>query len=335
MIVKVFQMMKISERMSKIVSAALLMTLLAACAVLAPHSSATPLPDFVPPQGATGTPLPTATPDPASYVILGPEITVNEASYAFQPVISWNAGGERLPLTQNGPMVSMGNRFSGLYLNLNSEVHGVNHSSADCLEMLRSRMAGSIRDFQADQPEDLIVNNVPGLAVSFSGLLQDQGVKGKIAAFFPNIRCFSLIAFTYGQQAAIQWQEGGQFAYAKLLENLRFLNQLQSAGCKISTDPGYGLTPDNPIRVGNTKISDGLERQERYLKALRGPNFEQITYTRLNPLYNSAGEIVDVYSVSYPGLPEPVNLYFEIFQYEDPQAPIGFNCEGPFDIPAP
>ncbi len=309
--------------------------ILAACAGLPVRPAFTPLPNFVPPLGATGTPLPTPTPDPASFILLGPEVTVKEAGYAFQPIAVWNASGDKLPFTQTGNMASMGNQFSGLYLNLNSEKGGINHSSSDCLTMIRDRMAASMTGFQADEPQALMTNNVPGLSVGFSGQLEELPVVGKLATFFPNARCFSLIAFTYGTESDTLWQASGQHAYAKLLASLRFLDQLQAASCQISTDSSYGLTPDNPIRVGNTNIKDGLEREELYLKTLRGPAYEEIAFTRLNPLYNTEREIVHAYTVTYRGQAEPVTLYFQIFKFESPKAPMGFNCEAPFPLAAP
>ena len=313
----------------------LALALLTACSALALPPTQTPIPNFVPALGATGTPLPTPTPDPASFILLGPEVTVKEADYAFQPIVAWNASGDRLPFTQTENMASMGNKFSGLYLNLNSEKGGINHSSRDCLAMIRERMAASISGFQADEPQPLMTNNIPGLSVNFTGQLEDQPIAGKLSTFFPNTRCFSLIAFNNGADAENLWQTSGQYAYAKLLDSLRFLDQLQAATCQVSSDPSYGLTPDNPIRVGNTNIKDGLEREELYLNTLRGPSFEEVSYSRLNPQYNTAREIVDVYTVSYQGLAEPVTLYFEIFKFESPNAPLGFNCEAPFPLAVP
>ncbi|HSN94793.1 MAG TPA: hypothetical protein VLR89_07000, partial [Anaerolineaceae bacterium] len=77
------------------------------------------------------------------------------------------------------------------------------------------------------------------------------------------------------------------------------------------------------------------EREELYLYTLRGPNFEEVTFTRQNPEYNTAREIVDVYTISYEGLAEPLTLYFEIFKFETPEAPLGFNCEAPFPLSTP
>ncbi|HSN95339.1 MAG TPA: hypothetical protein VLR89_09810, partial [Anaerolineaceae bacterium] len=213
------------------------LTLLSACSVLPLRPVSTPLPNFVPPLGATGTPLPTPTPDPASFILLGPEVTVKEAAYAFQPIVAWNANGDRLPFTQTETMASMGNKFTGLYINLNSEKGGSNHGSSDCLAMIRDRMAASMTGFQAGEAQTLITNNIPGLSVNFSGQLDDQPVVGKLTTFFPNARCFSLIAFNNGADAENQWQASGQYAYAKLLDSLRFLDQLQAASCQVSADP--------------------------------------------------------------------------------------------------
>jgi len=114
---------------------------------------------------------------------------------------------------------------------------------------------------------------------------------------------------------------------------VRFLPNL--AACQIATDPTYGLSPENPIRLGSQNLYDGIARMEAYLNTLRGPNFEEISYTRLDPMYNQADQIVDPYEISYAGLSEPLTLYFDLYTYEAPMAPAGFTCEAAFPLQQP
>ncbi|MEA4812366.1 MAG: hypothetical protein VB108_07355 [Anaerolineaceae bacterium] len=319
----------------RLTSSLILLLVLGACSHLPWQQKQTAQPPFVAPLGATGTPAPSPTPDPASFILLAPELTVKEGAYAFQPVTAWKATGEKLNLNTQGSMASMTSPDKGLYLNLNSEKSGVNRNSGDCLNMIRERMGASMQAFKATDPEQVLGNNIPGLTTNISGQLEGQPLSGKLGAYFLNQRCFSLIAFNYGTDADAQWQAAGRYAYAKLSASLRFLDQAQVASCQIAADSAYGLKADSPIRVGNTHIADGLAREELYLNTLRGPQFQPITFTRLDPLYNAAGEIVDAYQISYEGLAEPLTLYFDIYKFEPPLAPIGFSCEAPFPLSAP
>lgn len=38
--------------------------------------------------------------------------------------------------------------------------------------------------------------------------------------------------------------------------------------------------------------------------------------------------LLDVYEVTYDGLPEPVELYLNLYDYEQPRAPVGFTLTG-------
>ena len=49
---------------------------------------------------------------------------------------------------------------------------------------------------------------------------------------------------------------------------------------KTSTDPTYGFTQKNAVRVGGVKENMGPRNEQRYLNALRGPKGEDISYNR-------------------------------------------------------
>ena len=105
--------------------------------------------------------------------------------------------------------------------------------------------------------------------------------------------------------------------------------------CEVATDASYGTSPENPIRTGNTNLYDGRTRQETYLLTLRGPNFEEVFFTRLAPEFNQLGAVVDPYLVEYAQIPEAVTLYFDMNTFEMLYAPQGFTCEAAFPISAP
>lgn len=105
--------------------------------------------------------------------------------------------------------------------------------------------------------------------------------------------------------------------------------------CLFAEDPEYGFSPDNPIQVGNTNLTDGPEREQLYLLTLRGPDNQEVIFTRQAPQFNQSGGIVDPYQIEYDGLEEAVLLYFDLYHFASLQVPIGFTCEAVFPIPTP
>lgn len=94
-----------------------------------------------------------------------------------------------------------------------------------------------------------------------------------------------------------------------------------------SNDKSYGLTPENPVKVGEMSASN----QRRYLAALAGPNGENISFYRIgsccpykseNAIYGEA--FIDIYAISYDGLKEPINIYISFYDYEELLIPVGF-----------
>ena len=100
--------------------------------------------------------------------------------------------------------------------------------------------------------------------------------------------------------------------------------------CPISTDPTYGYTLENPIRVGGDFFT-GVERQRAYLDNLRGPNGERFTYNRRGST-PGLDSILDIYELY--GLADVVVLYVDLYKYEELMAPVGLTCAGKF-ISAP
>jgi len=172
-----------------------------------------------------------------------------------------------------------------------------------------------------------------GLQTDISGSLFGEPMLGSLAVLHPDDRCFSLVGMAATPEASSLWQSTGKLAFDALLKRVRFLPNL--AACQVATDSTYGFSPENPIRLGSLNLYDGIARMEAYLNTLRGPNFEEIIYTRLNPVYNHASQIVDPYEISYAGLSKPLTLYFDLYTYEAPMAPIGFTCEAAFPLEQP
>lgn len=94
-----------------------------------------------------------------------------------------------------------------------------------------------------------------------------------------------------------------------------------------SSNKKYGLTGDNPVKVGERSASN----QRRFLASLAGPNGEELTFYRRGsccPYESENGlggtALVDIYLVSYEGLKEPIPIYISFYDYETLYIPKGF-----------
>ena len=103
----------------------------------------------------------------------------------------------------------------------------------------------------------------------------------------------------------------------------------------ISTENSYGYTEKDPICVGNESTMGGPQDESSYLKSLRGPNGEEINYSRegsccpfksKNGLIGGTG-MLDIYSITYAGEKKPITLYINMYDAGDLQAPVGFTLK--------
>lgn len=94
-----------------------------------------------------------------------------------------------------------------------------------------------------------------------------------------------------------------------------------------SKDKDYGLSGDNPVKVGDKSVKNQL----RYLASLAGPNGEELRYQRRGACcgYKSKNgydgvALVDVYEVTYDGLNKPILVYISFYDSETLYIPQGF-----------
>jgi len=102
----------------------------------------------------------------------------------------------------------------------------------------------------------------------------------------------------------------------------------------VAEDDTYGYKESNPIKVGGA-FDGGPARERAYLELLRGPNGESIRYERdgsccgfETPNGIMGGGMLDIYSVWIGDKAEPVKLYINMYDYEQPKAPKGFTHAG-------
>ncbi len=94
-----------------------------------------------------------------------------------------------------------------------------------------------------------------------------------------------------------------------------------------SQDKNYGLTGDNPVKVGEQSANN----QRRFLASLAGPNGEELEFYRRGSCcaYDSENgfmgkALVDVYDVTYEGLKKPILVYISFYDSEKLYIPVGF-----------
>ena len=98
-----------------------------------------------------------------------------------------------------------------------------------------------------------------------------------------------------------------------------------------SSDPNYGFSVENPIKVGGFNLV-GSQYIRMYLESINGYDNESITYERLgaakmieSPNGKKGNAIIDKYAVWYKDETEPQHLYFNMYDCELPlKAPMGF-----------
>ena len=102
---------------------------------------------------------------------------------------------------------------------------------------------------------------------------------------------------------------------------------------EISTDPTYGLSPENPIEVGGQ--DSGPLNERRYLNALSGPNGEVVSYYRAGSCCPIKSEkaifgnkvMLDNYRVTWQGSNDTISIYINMYDAGKLKAPKGFGIK--------
>jgi hypothetical protein len=99
----------------------------------------------------------------------------------------------------------------------------------------------------------------------------------------------------------------------------------------ISTDPTYGYTKDNPVKVGRKKKQSMSMGEYQFMNSLTGPNGEEISFKRLgsccpfstpNGIIDNSG-LLDRFELTYKVLKEPIVLYLNMYDPGVVKAPKG------------
>jgi hypothetical protein len=104
------------------------------------------------------------------------------------------------------------------------------------------------------------------------------------------------------------------------------------SACGVSSDGTYGVTIENPVGVGGGDMA-GAQRGLTYLRALRGPQGESVSYRRVGSLPDAHGTFVlDAYELTFTGIARPVRVYIDDNHWDEPEAPQGFACGVPIGL---
>jgi hypothetical protein len=110
-------------------------------------------------------------------------------------------------------------------------------------------------------------------------------------------------------------------------DSVEHFNKLE----RVVTDPTFGYSPDNPIKVGGAEMREGPLREKLYLNALRGSGGQVVEYERLGgccgfstPNGHFGKGWLDVFNITVEGESKPVTLYLNMYDPGQPVAPTGF-----------
>lgn len=99
----------------------------------------------------------------------------------------------------------------------------------------------------------------------------------------------------------------------------------------VSSDPEYGYTKENPIKVGGARHDRGPLNERTYLQNLLSSNGEEVSFRRLGscchfetPNSPFGGGLLDMYEVVRAGLQDTVVLYINMYDADTVWSPIGF-----------
>jgi hypothetical protein len=104
--------------------------------------------------------------------------------------------------------------------------------------------------------------------------------------------------------------------------------------CDVADDPAYGTTPNTPIMVGGGAMTV-VAREQRYLKALRGPAGQVVSFKRSGSLPGPDKTMLDLYVLTWEGQEQPLSIYIDAYRWQTPRAPKGLVCGSEIGLTRP
>jgi hypothetical protein len=282
-----------------------------------PIATQTPTPTLTPP------PTKTLSPTPTPLVKLGERHEIPAGGFAF-----------RVPIGYTSQIEERQAFISDLEGRLVISFAGVESTSSeeeivdDYLDALAKRSGG---EFEKRPSDPVTVNGKEGQAFDLTGSLFGSPLKGKTFVIPTGsdhfLYALAIVNVSEDEQA---WEEHGAKVFEAVVDSIEFIEPPSASACPISTEPTYGYSKENAIRVGEGgDFLGGPARERSYLDNLRGPNGEPLSYERTGSLHFE-DTILDAYVIH--GLGTPVTLYIDTYTFEELKAPVGFTCIGSFGL---
>ena len=292
-----------------------------ACQMTAPS----PTPTLAP----TRTPRPTATARPTATesAAFDPEelsrLVVVQGFTIGLPVI--------YGFENDGAVLIAGNEEGTLTFSFTGETDPENTSLADLIDVYLGALERRGFTFIKSEGREIEVGGYDGLLVDLEVSVQNVDLHGAaVAAEAEDDFVLFGLGLSQDEGGKSTWATEGRPVFEGMIATIAFTDA--QAECPVSVDDTYGFTTENPIRVGGDFIS-GPSRERAYLDHLRGPNGEALSYERNGSLPGDGDVILDAYQVTGDGV--DVELYIDMYGYQEPQAPVGFTCTGDFPLAAP
>ena len=103
---------------------------------------------------------------------------------------------------------------------------------------------------------------------------------------------------------------------------------------EFSSDKRYGYDPDYPINVYFQSTKNDSINAHRFLKALSGPNGEEIRFEKIDsccPFPSKHTEMgagyIDLYKITWIGQAKPIELYLNSYAKGQLMVPVGFGLK--------
>jgi hypothetical protein len=292
---------------------------------LLPTATITPEPTF------TFTPLPSETPAPTftPTLALQKKQSVYAGGYSFQIPYGFEAqilGAETTIYNNMGTVV--------IAMGTIQQEDDSQTMEAELSRFLIS-ISRDLKDRKSEKPLNVKYGEIDSLATNFTGTLSGDPYTGQVlVAEIGQSKLFSAFIFVADGKNGNRWATEGRRIFDTIMSSIEFFEPepgSTTGSCAISTDPSYGYTKANPIKVGGGAFG-GPSRERAYLDNLAGSNWEMISYERTGS-ENYGDTILDIFVIT--GLGKNVTLYIDEYSFSEPQAPIGFTCWSEFSLNEP
>lgn len=306
----------------------LLIELQISCFILTACATATPIPATALPSLTPIPPVPSAT----STLIPSPTLEVVVDKIETLVVVDGFTISVPFPLiyqTQNN-IVLIASDDKVLSISLVGDQYDGAQPLIDIMDSYLGSLEKRGAVFFKGEAVEIQIDGADGFSSDLSGKLNNVDVQGQAVIVSPR-RDFILfgIALSKVDSNKNNWVDEHSAVFQSLLDGIKFTNV--DASCPISTDQTYGYSEENPIKVGGGNF-DGPSRERAYLDHLLGPNGETLSYER-NGSTMFGDAILDIYHVTGTGVDSI--LYVDEYNFSEPQAPLGFTCQGSFPLSAP